>query len=369
MNDVGHVQPIDWDFIVETIRDERCILFLGSEIFNIETEKVIEDRLLHYIGYPDNSDIQDYYSTDHLFLFNSRASKTKGYYKIRSFYNQLQEKAAQKIFEKLADIPFHFVINTTPDASFTEVLKQKNIRHQAQYYWKKRQPNNSVGLKMQSSNPLVYNLLGSVERQESLILTHNDLFEYLESVFSGSSFPEKLKKSLKEANNFIFLGIPFERWYMQLLLRILYVHNDFNFVRYASNQQIDEEVKAFCYDQFHIEFVSTNISGFVNQLYEKCLAKGVIRELKEDLENPIKNIRNLLVKDDIKEALEQLRDYLFSQGGAAEDLIDDLTLLSNKHNRLSKRIRQNIIGHQEAEIMSNKFRLEMLELLKEAENL
>ncbi|MCB0572398.1 MAG: SIR2 family protein, partial [Phaeodactylibacter sp.] len=291
--------------------------------------------------------------------------KTKAYYKIKGFYDQL---AAQKneLLEKLADIPFSFIINATPDKALSHIFESRNIRHHSLFFWKKKEPLAFVE-QPSAQQPLIYNLLGSVERQESMVLTHTDLFEYLESVFSGNSFPERLKRSLKESNNFIFLGIPFERWYMQLLLRILYIHNDFDFVRYAANQAIDEEVRSFCFDQFRIEFVSTKIQAFVDELHQRCMHAGLYRKQQSEVESPVKRIYTLLEEDEFNEALLSLKDYLAQLGPSGEELIDDLVLLTSKYNRLSKRIIKGIISREEAELLSNKLRVELLELLKEAE--
>ncbi|MCB0572042.1 MAG: hypothetical protein KDC66_19890, partial [Phaeodactylibacter sp.] len=122
MSNPNNILPVDWDFIVDTIREEKCILLLGPEIFNVPDEPFLEKRLVEYLHYPDNPDIQNYYPGDNLFLFNSRAGKTKAYYKIKGFYDQL---AAQKneLLEKLADIPFSFIINATPDKALSHIFE------------------------------------------------------------------------------------------------------------------------------------------------------------------------------------------------------------------------------------------------------
>ncbi len=358
--------PIDWDFIIETIKAEKCILFLGPGIFSANSGgPTLEDALIEHLNPAENTDIQAYYKQDHLFLFNSRARKTKTFYKIKSFYdNPFPE--ADDILGKIAEIPFHFIMNVTPDKLISRAFNKRNIRHKFHFYWKKMAPDEDIKVP-NANNPTVYNMLGCIDRQESMVLTHTDLFEFFESVFAGNSLPERYKRLIKEANNFIFLGIPFERWYMQLLMRILYLHNDFDFVRYASNQSINEEVRSFCFEQFKIEFVPTHIHEFINSLHAKCAESSILRALEEEAESPIEHLMELLGEDEVEEVLNLLRDHLTDAGESGEELLDDVLLMMNKYSRLSKRIVQGIIAKDEADLQSNKIRVELLELLREAD--
>ncbi len=367
MNSVPFTSEIDWDFVLSTIQDEKCILFLGPEIFTDEEGHRLEDKLFTSLDLENNQDIQKYYKEDNLFLFNSRARKTKLFYKIKNFYQQ-DFPEARAIFEKIAQIPFHFIVQVTPDKLISKTFKELNVNHMFQFYWKKTPPD--PRLKTPTSRlPLIYNMLGSIDRQESMVLTHNDLFDYFESIFSGNSMPERLKKIIKEADNFIFLGISFDKWYMQLLLRILYIHNDFNFVRYASNQAVDDEVKTFCFEQFKIEFVPNKIREFVDEFHARCVNANLIRQIEEEKQSPISSLIDGVAEDRIKEVLGEFRFFLEELGERGQELIDDVILLTNKFNRLNKRILQDIIDHQEANLQSNKIRKELLALLHEAQDL
>lgn len=360
----NNTSPIDWDFIIETIREEKCILFLGPELFTDSNGIQMEDRLIDFLNIEENPDIQSYYPQDNLFLFTSRGRKTKTYYKIKNFF-QGEFTEAQTIFKKIAQIPFHFIIQATPDNVLSQVFNELDIKHKNYFYWKKKVPDPQFHAPSKKS-PVIYKMLGSIDRQESMVLTHNDLFNYFESIFSGSSMPEKFKRVVKEANNFIFLGIHFERWYMQLLLRILYIHNDYDFVRYAANQTMNEEVKTFCFDQFKIEFVPKKIREFVDEMYDRCKEANLFREFEEESESPIEKLLTWLAEDQIEKSLEGFKNFLDDLGQPGHELRDDLILLTNKFNRLNKRSIQGIISDQEASLQSSRIRRELLDLLNEA---
>jgi hypothetical protein len=210
-------------------------------------------------------------------------------------------------------------------------------------------------------------MLGSITQQESMVLTHTDLFEYLESVFSGAHFPDQLKKQIKEAHNFIFLGVPFQRWYMQLLLRILYIHNDFDFVRYASSQMIDSKLRTFCSDQFNIEFVHNNIENFVDILLEKCQKEGVVNAPNNEKSSPLAAAKKDIGQDKIEDCFSLLLD--FTQSIESKDYHEDVILLSSKFSRLKKRILRGIISTEEANVGHNKISKSLLGIITELEAL
>lgn len=356
---------IDWDFILDTIQEEKCILFLGPELYTNAQNQQLDDALNTYLNIEHNKDIQTYYQEDNLFLFSSRAKKTKTFYKIKNFYNQSFPEA-EMLFQKIAEIPFHFIIKVTPDKRLGTVFSELDIKHQSHFYWRKQPPGGHLK-QPTSSYPLIYNMLGSIDQQESMVLTHNDLFYYFESIFSGNSFPEKFKRIIKEANNFLFLGIPFEKWYMQLLLRILYIHTDYDFARYASNQLIDDETKSFCFEQFKIEFVRKHIHEFIDELHQRANQRGLVRVFGEKAPSVIEKLRKWIAEDRLEEVLEEFQIFLTDAGQEGAELLDDLILLNNRFNRLQKRINQSIIDERDANVQSNKVRKDILNLLNEAE--
>lgn len=359
---------IDWDFILETIKAEKCILFIGPELYRDEAGRPLDEQLGDFLEVPHNPDIQAWYGHDGLFLFTSGAKKTTSYYKIKNFYNRPFPKA-EALLEKLAAIPFHLIISILPDNKLAEAFQRTETPVNTGFYWKK-QPADQAVRSPSAGTPLVYNLFGSVDRQESMVLTHDDLFEYFESVFQENSMPEKLKLNIKNAHNFIFLGLDFEKWYMQLLLRILYMHNEkYEFMRYAANQRISDELKTFCFQQFRIEFVADRIDAFIGELARRCAAAGMAREKREKRGSLMESLVKLLEKDRLEEVFTQLATFLEKVGEAGESLADDLLLLSNRHKRLERKLRQGVLVAADAGVETNQIRLSLLELLKEAKTL
>jgi hypothetical protein len=64
-------------------------------------------------------------------------------------------------------------------------------------------------------------LYGGFDRPDSLVLTENDLLEFITGVISGRpKLPDSLKSLLRN-NTFLFVGFGIQHWYVRVLLRLL----------------------------------------------------------------------------------------------------------------------------------------------------
>lgn len=362
------ITEIDWNFIISTIKNEKCILFIGPELLKDEQGNTVENQLAKFLKVKTNPDILNFYEKDGLFLFTNGTKKTTSYYKIKEFYSQSFSNS-ETILKELAKIPFHFIISITPDKKCHETFESLGFKSNFKFYWKNQKTDHSIG-KPTIKKPIIYNMFGSIDSQDSMILTHDDLFDYFESIFKESSMPEKLKINLKEADNFIFLGLDFEKWYMQLLLRILYLHNDkYEFMRYAANQTVNEDLKSFCFQQFKIEFIPTQIKEFVSELVTQCENVGIIREVEKEQSSLIDLYKKWLSQDKIDEVLNGIREFFEGLGDMGKELIDDIDLITNRYRRLNRKINSGIMDTRDIEVESNKIRVALIELLNEAKEL
>ncbi len=247
---------IDWELTLDTILAERCILFLGPEIFTSAEGQTLDDQLLTYIGAAADPDLKVY--QDGLFFFRMRQKRTETYLKIRRFFQQEEFPEANALFETIARIPFHFIISVTSDNQLARAFERLQLKFKSHFYWKKQPADQKIPIPT-IRRPLLYDILGNIEKPGSLVLTHDDLYDYLESIFKSQSMSNRLKDHIvNEAQSIIFLGLPFDRWYMQLLLRVLHLHKDEEFMRFAASQELSKEVKTLCKEQFQINFVPNN---------------------------------------------------------------------------------------------------------------
>ena len=102
---------IFWDVILDTIESEKCVLFIGPEIFAPSPEIRLSNKLADFLEVEKDEGVRFY--DDDLFYFKEPEKKTITYYKIKQFYNQRFEDT-EDILRKIAQIPFHYIISINP---------------------------------------------------------------------------------------------------------------------------------------------------------------------------------------------------------------------------------------------------------------
>ncbi len=319
---------------------------------------------------PNNPLIRTYYR-DGFFLFKENKNRIRVISHLRQFFGQSFPEA-ETIFEKLAEIPFPIVVTLTPDRLFSNMMRKKSIEHQCDFYHFGQSfrpletPLNDL--------PMVYNMLGWVEEDESLVLTHNDLFGYLEAVFIGGRMNPDLKTELMQANNYIFLGLPFHKWYMQLLLRVLSLHVDgAKFDRISPKPTLTQRTRSMYEEQFKIQFVDENIEHFVGELYERCKKDNMLRKVDAVPEAAVPTdtvsldaIVDLVAYAETKKALEGLRGILTSlrnKNAKYGGFYNDAVLLMSRFEQLDRKFQQGMAYSQEDNVERAKINYDLLALI------
>lgn len=354
-------KALDWDFIVDTILAKRCVLFLGPELFINEKGANLFEQIQVQIGVKDNPNVPAVYTGEELFRFSSASAKTRSYYKLKNFFEQ-DFPALTPLLDKISELPIHLFILTTPDNLLASRFNTKQFPFKQEFYWKNRKPE---GLAAPNAEiPLIYNLFGNVDQEESLILTHDDLFEYLKSIFGARGIPEEVKAELQDAHNFIFLGLPFDKWYMQLLMRLLYLSDhQYKFDRYAAGQLASDEVRSLCVDQFQINFVPNNITQFVDELHQRISARGKLRSLSNAKLSPSQQANQLLSADKLDEALAILQPFLEKAGNDGAEHLMMITLLSGQLSGLGRSIAEGTMAADVATLQRNQIRRSLVDLI------
>ncbi|MEO0683665.1 MAG: hypothetical protein AAFY76_01110, partial [Cyanobacteria bacterium J06649_11] len=207
--------------------------------------------------------------------------------------------------------------------------------------------------------PLIYNLLVNIDEPDSLVLTHRDFFSYLDSVFNGNSMNKDILQELENAECYIFLGLPYERWYFQLLLRVLSMHSDrlSEVDRFAFKEIENQELHELYTGEFNIQFIPTEISSFIDVLHNKCKDGGLLKTPENvflDLINSEdispEKIRNLLAKNKIGEAINSLRLFLDHFYRSSPEIKNDLIIIQGRFYSLKQRIIRGTINPRDSQV-------------------
>lgn len=296
--------------LIEDIEEQKCVLLIGPEIIQVEGKSLI--RYVHESLLDTNQDdILYYYRQDSLFLFQNEKSKFNVSRQLKRLYQKLEIES--DIYRRIIEIPFHVIISLNPDTFLPNTASSRGygIPHHFHFFMSNGEANEEL-VEPNMDTPLIYNLVGCVDEDESLVLDYEDLFRLLRRAFSPDGLPNNLRKKLKEARSFLFLGFDFEKWYSQLLLQLL-TGDRKGRQKFAINTRIgNSDARDFLLHQFSIEFLG-NDQRLFNELYEGCKQTKMLRELRQIPNNGkerLSELKELIGENEIELVLESLEELI-----------------------------------------------------------
>lgn len=333
-----------WDKILDYIKEEKTVLLIGPEILHLNGQPLyLSLRTQIFEEYEDN--IPFYYKQDGLFLFKDAQTKAD----VALDHKKYLERAAfeEALFKKIAQIPFHLIISVNSDTYLNDVFYKYGVRHRFNYFRKhandtlKEQEKFREVEEPTTETPLIYNLFGCKNDEESLVLDYDDLFNLIAASVGSIGLPEKLSVSLQKVRCYFFIGFDFEKWYTQLLLRLLSGKTQYD--KYAADSPLKAgDVQDFLKYQFKVEFLNKE-QNFIDALYDKCAVENILRQLADPVTgNDIAVIRHVQ-NAEYEKALEALKKLA---EGKSE--YNDVIQLQGQYNKIRDERLKDLIDAKDA---------------------
>jgi len=319
------LEESDWEDLLSFIKNGQCILFVGPETVLKEPGVFYHQTLIQSASFKDNDEFS-YAPRDEMFLLKKPWSRGTLVRRFRDYCNK--NNFYQDTYKKIAGIPFQTIILMSRYAFLTKYFKDNNFSFQERWFSKTRTVSPDVD-DPSSETPLLYNIFGKWEEDDSLLLTYDDLFSYLINLL-GKTKPidPKLKDIVQSSSQIIFLGFKFERWYIQLLLRLFELNkSDAKFQRTSTVSSDDEEIINICTTEFNMKFIDDNIESFIDVLYDKCINAGV------KLREPTIVNSNKLLQDEFNKFMKE------SNFDAALKNLESLEVKNNSSENKSIKLR------------------------------
>ena len=340
--------PIDIPEIADRVIEQKCVFLLGPDLAKNKKGETLRSRLIQYF---DEKQLGVEEGLDDLYTCDPR-TRTRALDHLQKYCRDHSEP--NESHEQLALIPCHLYISTTPDLLMKKALEANGVKNQFEYYVKDKPA--LLDMKPTRDEPLLYNLFGCIDNQESIIFSQWDLIQYLFSIIQVFPLPENLRESFKNANYFIFLGFDFEKWYLKLMLKLIL--GDFKpSIATEEGKHFNEKLKSFYQRRYGLEFVDTNIEAYISNLYNECSNRRLLREKKENVQPSIQSeIQKLIGQDEVKQALERLIDFIQDESlmkeSAAEkkEFINELYIHSGVFDRNEKMLRRGLITAEAAKV-------------------
>ena len=294
--------------IVTAIKAGRCVLVLGPEICQIDYNRFVKDDAIQNIPKDFDESLKIAYNyyfnhvvdeeerqnignnliqfVDYPFLKEQLMSSPSNndeehIYDFARWYFS-NTKDWEEHFDKIANIPFPLVLSMIPDNNlenaYLKVLKNKD-RFSTSRYSRGEDAVPDIS-KPTSEKPLIYKLLGDLDDYDATF-TFDNWFDYFMSIIGRKTLPTEITSLLKNNHVILFLGVRVEKWYIQLLIRVLLTSSNGKLTsgkKFAYVNSREDSVHELAKNRFQLIFDDTKPTRLLEQIYIACKEENLLRE-------------------------------------------------------------------------------------------
>lgn len=364
--------------ILSHIQKEQCVIFLGDELAANKEGKFLKNIAYDFFA-QENPDTKLDLDIDKFYFFNNEISQKSNF--ATQMVDFLEENDTPLRLHKLiACINFPLIISLTPDKIMHNAFPSGVAK--SDYYYYKREPTEIE--KIDSQHPLVYNLFGSIEDTESLLLTTDDLLEYLFAIIGGGEEAKRpihseVKTVLSKAKYFIFLGFDLDKWYIRILFKYFDIRSKGTGLdHYIGNPS----TKNFYMNNFKVGFLDASPEEIMNAIYKKAVEedskKSSNRFLRFKLseQEELVPIKSVSESDIVEEFAIRIKTFI-GKANLAEAFIafekmislykkeyqNELILLQSQYNNNENRWDKNLISNANYEMEKSRITQALLNLI------
>lgn len=271
----------EWRRLIRMIQNDACILLLGPGVafdptdrdstpltvklaqilasqLNATHETMCEDNLAH---------IAQIYQRE-----NDRVSLEL---EVEDFYRNYAGWTTD-VHRRLAAWPIGLCIDLTPAGLMANAYDEARKTPVRDFYGSGKGQAISL-IDITPGRPLVYELFGSLDNSASLLLTENDMLDFLVNVAKNTpSLPKDLTSRFSDPKtSFLFLGFGFQHWYLRILLHVLKADGDRQNLSLALEdaaffEHPDRDQTVLFYSEQHrIQFRYASWQAFADELSQR----------------------------------------------------------------------------------------------------
>ena len=279
----------DWRTLIHTIQNKNCILVLGPDVaqqLNEDTSTPLTEVLSNELA----SEVE----RERKVLNRNNLAHTAQLYAEMTSENDLRLDTASffqactstsNIYDNLAAIPFHLVVNAAPDKLLIKALEKANKTFDVDWYNYRGNKRDMVKWNARE-NPLIYYLYGSPDEPESLVVSEKHLLEFLIAVISKEPAIQSnvMSEFRNKEKSFLFIGFGFRNWYLRILLYVMLggkesqtekAGRSFAFEEIVPEDQTElQQICILFNKKLKIDFSDLEISEFLGELRSRYEAQA-----------------------------------------------------------------------------------------------
>jgi hypothetical protein len=226
-----------WTRLVTSLQHGRCVLVLGPEVPAKLASTAVSPPAAGDLSYSEELTRQlasQLEGDNHRVMGSTLAAVAQQYADafrpdtMRSSAAQFYTSAAYSpsdVHCSLASLPFSLILTTCHDALLTRALQESGKRPLVcRYHFRGDKHDNPEFTPSETRDePVIYHLFGSAQEPGSLVLSENDVLDFLIAIVSERSpLPNTLSRILKRKDqSFLFVGFGIKQLHLRILLKVL----------------------------------------------------------------------------------------------------------------------------------------------------
>jgi len=316
----NRLRPREWDSLLQDIENEQCILILGSSLatadYNGQTLPLNEICALHLaeeleidgIVY-DQTQKQNLPYITQKFLSIPNVTRTDLEFEISETYKK-HTLNIPSVYQELAKFPFHFIINTNIDNFMLKALHREGKAGSINLDYNFKKDKEPTINTISKETPLVYNLFGSVNDSDSIVLTTIDQVEFIRNIVRDEPpLPLKIRNQFDKRKTYVFVDFDINHWQFRLLFDALQLQKE-NKILLPSTIEYNSLTKDFFEHRFNFRFLNKHFTDFLSQLTEKYNTPSIVSEIPNQTYE--KNIFIAFTRED-KAVCEKLEQFMVNK--------------------------------------------------------
>jgi len=262
--------------ILKEIKAGKCILVVGPDVHDFGEKSFFEvfcqelpllDGHERVLENPKTFSEYVFLNEELIQIKSEPKSEKRLALLVEEFYDK--QTVLDEPLRKIAQIPFPMIISLMPDNRLRRVFDEQNLPYEFSYC----PLDQALPLDIQPTieKPLIYNLLGNLDEYETVI-TFDAMFRLLSNILKNQ-LPNIVTQTLSNAKAVLFLGVHFERWHTQLLLKII----DAGGFNYTISKEGKQDVSLFVRQRLQLDLLNNNPEQFFYHLYQACKDAGILK--------------------------------------------------------------------------------------------
>lgn len=273
---------LQWIKLKRDFEETRCILMIGPKLARVQKGNewlpLVDELSVYLSEFLDQEGVE--YDKDSNFslpyislkFLNIKGARRVDLEDITKDFFVKQAQKTPEIYRLLATLPVSIIINVNPDNFIQQALREQGKQCVSLHYNFRRETVNAIDIeKINVENPLVYNLFGSLDETESLVLTEEDQLEFIRNVVKDDPrIPEEILGQFDHRKTYLFFGFDLENWQFRLLLDGLKLREENTTLSPKElRYPVSAMTRSFYEERFNFQFVDKEIDAFLDELKEK----------------------------------------------------------------------------------------------------